>query len=110
MHRLTAEEINSLLSGLSVLRLFEFVANDDCSIYSLSVTLSEDKDLESRTVKVEFEGVSQLAVSGFGGGLTQILIVRVRDIRARGWDRAYFQVDELERGSLSSLCESFRVI
>ncbi len=110
MQEVTADELNSTLRGLSVLRRFEFVANDDCSSYSLLLALAEGEESNSRTLQVEFGGVSRLTVRGFGGGLTQLLMIRIEDIHGRGWDRAYFQVDELERNSLSFVCESFRVI
>lgn len=104
------EALNTALRGMSALRRFDLSADDFCIDYTLLLGLSADEKSRKRYLLVAFYGVWRLQTVNFGGGLTQILCLRVSDIRDRGLDRSYFQVSDLERGNVSFMCKSFQII
>ncbi|MCA9579336.1 MAG: hypothetical protein KC668_28100 [Myxococcales bacterium] len=56
-------------------------------------------------VELEFIDVSDLRIQGFGGGLTQLMCLRVSDVSELGYDRVRYAVQDLEDGRLALKCD-----
>jgi len=106
----TLDEVNSAIRGFTILRRLEFAANEDLSDYTLLLELVDRPRPPYTSVSVQFYGVSELVAKDLGGGLTQLLFLKVQDISELQIDRARFRVDELERNSLLFVCESLRLL
>ncbi|NTZ93955.1 hypothetical protein FCH79_01265 [Pseudomonas koreensis] len=63
--------------------------------YSLSLTMSSSEDPETEGVTAVFHDVSALNLSGFGGGLTQLMDLVVTRID-RGLDRIRYELRDIE--------------
>lgn len=98
--------INDKLAGYSVLLKMVLEAGDSASRYLLRLDLGEAESAGSRAISVSFDNVAKLSVSDVGGGLTQFLCLRAADIRDRQWDGINLKVRDLERESISFLCQS----
>ncbi len=93
---------SKLLDEYTDLRRLEFVETDECGAYDLRLHLASNRD-PRRTLRLTLLDVSQLSLSGFGGGLTQLLCIRVLTVDD-GLDRIRFRVEDLERQSLRAAC------
>ena len=82
------------------------MATGDCS---LILDLAEGATPGSQAVSIRFESVAGLTLSEFGGGITQILSLDVRDISGQQWDRQAYEVVDLERNAISFRCQSYDV-
>ena len=102
--------LNDALSGFTVLLQLAFAALDEASTYRLPLELAESESVGSSAISVTFDDVSNLCLSEFGGGLTQLLHLRIVDIRDRQWDRSKFEVSEVERQVISFRCRSIGAI
>ena len=90
-------------------RLNECLQAQDCVVsinigfddfkYDLALTLSADAS-DQDAVTVEFQDVSALNLSGFGGGLTQFMRLEVSRIN-EGLDRVRYELREVEHGKIS---------
>ncbi len=98
--------VNDLLRGHTVLLRLGFETLDGAATYQLRLELAQSESFGSPAVSVTFNDVSNLCLSEFGGGLTQILCLSVADIRDRQWDRANFEVFDAERQTISFTCGS----
>lgn len=68
--------------------------------YSLALTMSSSDDPETGAVTVNFQDVSSLSLSGFGGGLTQfmdLVVTRIDD----GLDRIRYALRDIEDEKIS---------
>jgi hypothetical protein len=99
-------EIDQELRGYTVVLALTFTADTASGICNLNVQLARDEAPRSDAIEAEFIDVGQLSLREFGGGLTQLLYMRVYDISERGLDRAKLQVEELERDSIKFECRS----
>ena len=76
--------------------------------YSLALTMSSSNDPETGVVTVNFQDVSALKLSGFGGGLTQfmdIIVTRIDD----GLDRIRYELRDMEDEKISFYFCTFSV-
>jgi hypothetical protein len=89
------EQINEGLAGLTDVMNLEMTATPHQWSYSLKVTLANSS---GQTVVLCCEDISSLHISEFGGGLTQFLVLRGKDVREKQLDRAMFHFSDLERG------------
>jgi hypothetical protein len=83
------------------------MATGNCS---LVLDLAEGATPGSQAVSIQFDTVAGLTLSEFGGGITQILSLDVRDISRHQWDRQTYQVVDLERNAISFRCQSYDVL
>lgn len=98
---------NAALRGLTILSCLEFSVELDSGRCRLVLILTDDEVSPTKSIQVEFKGVSELCLKDFGGGLTQLLHLVITDISDRQLDRLNYQVNEVEKDSLSFLCQSF---
>ena len=103
------EEVNFAMQGLSILLHFDMEASQDCSSYNLTLELGDKPRQPSRRTFVRFRNVSEMRIKDFGGGLTQLLLLKAQELGAFVIEGAKFEVKELERNSLSFKCESMEV-
>ncbi|WP_323150694.1 hypothetical protein [Pseudomonas glycinae] len=76
--------------------------------YSLALTMSSSDDPETGAVTVNFQDVSSLSLSGFGGGLTQfmdLVVTRIDD----GLDRIRYALRDIEDEKISFYFFTFSV-
>lgn len=76
--------------------------------YSLALTMSSSDDPETGAVTVNFQDVSSLSLSGFGGGLTQfmdLIATRIDD----GLDRIRYELRDIEDEKISFYFFTFTV-
>lgn len=107
---MTASAINQQLQGFTVLLNMNFRANDNASTYTLRLDLGESEAVGSRAIALEFEDVAQLSVSKFGGGLTQLMRLMVKDVRDRQWDRVAYEVSDVEREAIFFTCKDVKLV
>ena len=72
--------------------------------YRLTLVLS--KTGTPSRVTLTCGGVSGLALTAFGGGLTQVLGLEVIDVHGRQWDRLRYQIRDVEREMLLFQCQN----
>lgn len=87
----------------------EFKADPRTGDCELVLDLATDNKQGARVIRVEFLGVSNLALKKFGGGLTQLLCLSLTNIKDRQWDQLSYEINELERGSISFRCGSIQI-
>ncbi len=100
------EQINEALAGFTDVISLEITATRAQYAYALSITLA---DASGETVILFCEDISNLHVSEFGGGLTQFLVLRGRDVREEQLDRVTFHFRDAERGAIAFDCVSAEV-
>ncbi|WP_248741787.1 MULTISPECIES: hypothetical protein [unclassified Pseudomonas] len=104
------------MDGVS--RLNELLLEHNCVVsmnvemqdykYSLALTMSSSDDPETGAVTVNFQDVSTLNLSGFGGGLTQfmdLVVTRIDD----GLDRIRYELRDIEDEKISFYFFNFSV-
>jgi hypothetical protein len=68
--------------------------------YNLALTMSSLDDAAENTITINFQDVSALNLSGFGGGLTQFMELVVTRID-RGLDRVRYELRDVEDEKIS---------
>lgn len=104
------------MDGVS--RLNELLLEHNCVVsmsvemqdfkYGLALTMSSSDDPETGAVTVNFQDVSTLNLSGFGGGLTQfmdLVVARIDD----GLDRIRYELRDIENEKISFYFFTFSV-
>ena len=94
----------------SVSRLNELLIEHNCVVsmsiemqdfkYNLALTMSSSDDAELGAVTVNFQDVSALNLSGFGGGLTQFMDLIVSRVDS-GLDRIRYELRDVEDEKIS---------
>ncbi|QLI81212.1 hypothetical protein HZU75_06520 [Chitinibacter fontanus] len=95
---------NKIWASFTIVRELSLALKD--GKYSLFLTLSEDVDTYSKTEIFQFDYVSQLNLSNFGGGASQFCLLQVSESN-NGLDRARYYVEDVENENVSFYCESF---
>ena len=98
-------DLTDLLRGYTALLSLEFSFDIDGGVCNLILALAESELRGAKAIRAEFHGVADLSIKGFGGGLTQLLLLVVEDIGYRQLDRINYEVKERERESISFLCQ-----
>lgn len=98
---------NDRLVGYTEVLSFGFESEPGTWTCSASITLFGDN--HPGTLVLTCFDVSRLSLSGFGGGLTQLLCLRIRSVEDKGWDRVNFVVEDLERQSIWFECRDFQI-
>ncbi|UUT22166.1 hypothetical protein [Pseudomonas sp. T8] len=94
----------------SLSRLNEILIEHNCVVsmsiemqgfkYNLALTMSSSDDAELGAVTVNFQDVSALNLSGFGGGLTQFMDLVVSRVDS-GLDRIRYELRDVEDEKIS---------
>jgi hypothetical protein len=99
-------ELTAALRGYTLLLSLEFSVELDTGNCTLIPNLVDGEAQDAKSISAEFSGVSNLQIRDFGGGITQLLLLVVEDIRYRQLDRLNYQIRELERDAMSFMCRT----
>jgi hypothetical protein len=105
-----SKELNEKWRGFTTVLRLEFSVDLPSGSCTLTLELMRGDIGKGEVLVVEFLDVASLSVKDFGGGMTQLLLLRVDDIMYKQLDRRNYEVRELERDSLSFVCRDFRVL
>ena len=103
------DDVTYRLSGFTFVREFALEVDPRTGAYELKLVLCQSPHASAPSLEVSFEKVSELAMTGFGGGWTQLLVLAVEDVSAQQLDRVRFRVRELESDTLSFACAVIHV-
>jgi hypothetical protein len=101
-------ELNRLLPRVTLIRSMSFttdMATGECTLH-LGLT---DHEHSTRLVELRAEGVSGMRLLEFGGGITQLAYLQVKDVRELQHDRVVFELEDLENGKLYLRCRDLLV-
>ena len=101
------EALNDRVRGFTTVEALTFDCDLADNACRLELTLRRHLVGQGQRLVVVFHGVSGLALSGFGGGLTQIMCLRAVDVRSAQHDRINFEVRDLENEAMSFRCRGF---
>jgi hypothetical protein len=105
---MTASEtqLNGILVGFT--EVAELCLSRNCSsgAYELRLTLG---NACGEVVHLNCLDISNLAITEFGGGLTQFLVLRAEDVSNRQLDRVSLHFADLERHAIAFDCASAQV-
>ncbi|MGH9902190.1 MAG: hypothetical protein ACRD68_10330, partial [Pyrinomonadaceae bacterium] len=90
-------------------RNLEFDVELDTGICKLTLVLVKEGGDSAKAISAEFFGVADLALRDFGGGVTQLLHLVIEDIGDKQLDRINYMVREIERESISFVCQKVSV-
>lgn len=96
------------LAGYTTVNSLEFKFDPVRSVCDLSLELENPTTRTS--IALLLRGISDLMLKEFGGGLTQLLCLRIKDIRESQLDRLNFEVSEMGRGILKCQCRDFEIL
>ena len=99
-------ELNELLLANNCLHAISIQLNVDEMAYDLSLSISGSEKLAVDIVRVTFIDISQFTSHDFGGGLTQLMHMKVNKLDS-GFDRVRYQLSDLEDNKLSFYFSSF---
>lgn len=90
------EGLNSLLNRLTIVERLEFRMSDALGEYSITLDLIDDERGPYQRIRLNLKGVGEFRAAEFGGGITQIGCLRIRDIHDLQHDRYGFILEDLE--------------
>ena len=105
------ERANELLSRFTGVVSLEFASNPPGWAYSLRLNLADHVDNTARFVLL-CDDVSQLQLSRFGDGFTQVQCLRIRSIAHHQLDCARYVIEDMEEvegKSFSFVCNTFQI-
>jgi len=103
---MNCNKLTEALRGFTLLLSLEFSVELDSGNCALIMNLTDGEAKGAKSISAEFSGVSNLRIEDFGGGMTQLLLLVVEDIRDKQLDRLNYQIRELERNSISFMCRT----
>ena len=68
--------------------------------------MNSDADFLGDELRLQFGGVSNLKIASFGGGLTQIVGLYIKDISGNGWNGISWEIGDFENGAISFLADT----
>ncbi|WP_245398043.1 hypothetical protein [Pseudomonas germanica] len=105
-------ELNELLIAHNCLHAISIELDVDVDVdgvaYDLSLSISASEKIGADVVRIKFLDVSQVTSRDFGGGLTQLMHMKVNKLDS-GFDRMRYQLNDLEDRKLSFYFSSFSV-
>jgi hypothetical protein len=101
-------ELNELLIAHNCLHAISIELDVDGMTYDLSLSISASEKIGADVVRIKFIDVSQVTSRDFGGGLTQLMHMKVNKLDS-GFDRMRYQLNDLEDRKLSFYFSSFSV-
>ncbi len=102
----TSTSINADLAIATIVRRIEFTTELPTGRCSLVLELVDDDRFPAARILAEAGGVSEWNVQSLGGGISQLLCLRARDVSDLQHDRVRFGLEDLENGVLSLKCET----
>jgi hypothetical protein len=84
---------------------FEF----DAARSVCDLTLQLENPSSQKAITLVLKEVANLRLNEFGGGLTQLLLLMIEDVRGLQYDRINFKVKEIERGTFECHCRDFEI-
>lgn len=103
---MNANALTQQLRGFTLLLSLEFSVDLMSGTCIMTMNLTQTEARGAKTIFAEFSGVSNLRIEGFGGGITQLLLLEVKDIRYKQLDRLSYEIRELEANAISFMCRS----
>ncbi|WP_231708938.1 hypothetical protein [Pseudomonas denitrificans (nom. rej.)] len=101
-------ELNEILIAHNCLNEISVGLSDDRMAYDLYLSISDSERIGANVVRIRFSDVSQFTARDFGGGLTQLMHMRVDKLNS-GFDRMRYQLSDIEDKKLSFYFSSFSV-
>ncbi len=95
--------------GYTVIRSVRFETEHPTGECMLTLHLSSDTEPSSPSVTIRFSGVSNFALSGIGGGYSQICGLAIDDISSSQLDRLNWHVTDLEDERIEFMCQRYEV-
>ena len=89
-----------------------FFKDDADPAYDMELVLLSDRsagESVERRISLKFGGVSGLSVKSFGGGLTQIVGLYVKDISRDGWEGLHWEIGQIEDSNIFFRCRNVSV-
>lgn len=105
---MTADEINSLLRGYTLVTFMHMEFEDGA--YTLVLRLAKELADGSPVVEVLFDAVGDLNVLDFGGGLSQFLYLQASDESDHGLENIKYRIGELEQDAIRFTCAAIRIL
>lgn len=105
---MNVESANEQLSGYTDVLFLEFSSEAGPRSCTVSITLLNGCR-DGSNITLTCSDVGRFSLSEFGGGLTQLLCLRIRSIAHEGRDRARFVVEDLERQAIWFECDAFSI-
>ncbi|WP_241668786.1 hypothetical protein [Stutzerimonas nosocomialis] len=98
--------MNELLVAHNCLHAVSIQLNIDGMAYDLCLSISASEKVGADVVSIRFIDIGQVTSNGFGGGLTQLMHMNVKELDS-GFDRMRYQLSDLEDKKLSFYFSSF---
>ena len=93
----------------TVIVSIEFRTNRSNGECDLTLDLATDEKAGSDAISIRFIGVSNLKIDEIGGGISQLISLKVVDIRKQQWDRLNYKVCDYETQRIEFLCRDFYI-
>jgi hypothetical protein len=106
---MSADSISSSIQGFVFVSRLTFESNLESGECKLALQLAAGRAADSDAVEMEFDGVADLSLKEFGGGVTQLMLLRARDIRSQQWDRLALEIVDREHERILFRCRSASV-
>jgi hypothetical protein len=104
--RISEEKINEAINGFSDVNDLNLLIDKATGSYELRIVLAHPS---GQSLLLSCRDVSSLRLADFGGGLTQFLAFRCKDVRLKHLDRVSFHFSELERETISFDCSDAQI-
>lgn len=98
-------KINKRLDQVTVVKEMQFVCELESGHCSVVLKLVDDEQSPIRRETLLAEGVVHMKIDEFGGGLVQLMCLRVESIGEKQLDRIRYLVQDLEDKKFSFMCE-----
>jgi hypothetical protein len=95
--------------GYTIIPACELIVHRPSWTMDLRLRLESTATSGAHEVETLFEEVSGLSLRQFGGGLTQLLALKVEEVSGDQLERVKYRVGELEREALLLSCRGIRV-
>lgn len=102
-------ELNRELLGRTIVREVVFDEVPGAAVHHVRLTVFARNGDRRTPVTVALEAVDLFEIRNFGGGITQLLCLQVRDTSDHGPGSSRFEVNDLERGDFRCVCRLARL-
>ena len=103
------EDMNRELRGQTYVKQLEFECEFESGVCSVRIVLARSASENSPGVIAAFTGVTGLSIRSFGGGITQVMCLRLKDVTSEQMDRVSYALEELEHGNIVLRCRDAAV-
>lgn len=102
------QSLNQAFDRHKFVSLLNFDTHLSTGVCNLVLCLVDDVSPSSRLV-LEVHEVADVTLKCFGGGITQVVGLHIRDVSDEQRDRVNYAIEDLEDSRLSFVCRSFAV-